>query len=69
MRRTMPIKMSIGCPFAKQRTQPPVVDEFCDDLVDDGISKGFFAIEVMIERSLGDVGGVENCIDAGTLEA
>nr|WP_263349796.1 hypothetical protein [Acidicapsa acidisoli] len=54
---------------AKQRAQPPVANNLCDDFVDDGISKSFFAIEVMIERSLGDIGGGENCIDAGTLEA
>ena len=58
-----------GLPVAKQRTQPTVVDKFCDDLVDDGISKGFLALEVVIERSLGDIGGGENCIDAGILEA
>ena len=69
VRRTMPIKMSIGLPAAKQRTQPPVANDLCDDFVDDCISQGFFAVEVMIERSLGDIGGGENCIDAGTLEA
>ena len=42
--------------------------KFCDVLFDDGISQGFLAVEVVIERSLGDVGGGENCIDAGTLE-
>jgi len=56
-------------PAAKQRMQPIVTNDLCDDLVDNCISKGFFAIEVMIERPLGDIGGLENCIDAGTLEA
>jgi hypothetical protein len=45
------------------------VDELCDDLIDDCISQGFLALEVVIERSLGDVGSGENGIDAGTLEA
>jgi hypothetical protein len=58
-----------GLPVAEHRTQPPVVDKFCHDLFDDGISQGFLALEVVIVRSLGDVGGDENCIDAGTLEA
>ena len=69
IRWTMPIKMSMGLPLAKQRTQPVVASKFCDDLIDDGISQGFLALEVVIERALGDVGGGENCIDAGTLEA
>jgi hypothetical protein len=56
-------------PAAKQRTQPIDANDLCDDFVDGCISKGFFAIEVMIERSLGDIGGFENCIDASTLEA
>ncbi len=58
-----------GLPVAKKRTQPPVADKFCDDLFDDGISEGFLAVEVVIERSLGDVSGGENCIDARTLKA
>jgi hypothetical protein len=45
------------------------VRKFCDLLFDDGIAQGLLALEVVIERSLGDVGGGENFIDAGTLKA
>ena len=58
-----------GLPAAEHRTQPPVVDKFCDDLLDDGISQGFLAVEMVVERSFGDIGGGENGIDARTLEA
>jgi len=58
-----------GLPVAKKRTQPPVLDKLCDDLFDDGISQGFLALEVVVESSLGDISGGENCIDARTLEA
>jgi len=58
-----------GFPLATHRTQPPVARKFCDFLFDNGIAQGFLALEVVIECSLGDVGGGENCIDAGTLEA
>jgi hypothetical protein len=58
-----------GFALATHGTQPPIVRKFCDLLFDDGISQGFLAVEVIIERSLGDVGGGENCIDASTLEA
>src|SRR5947209_15105433 len=52
-----------------QRKQPPVTWEFCDDLFDDGMSEIFLALEMVVERSLGDIGGSENRIDAGTLES
>src|SRR5580704_17236328 len=56
-------------PLAPHRTQPPVARKFCDFLFDNGIAQGLLALEVVVERSLGDVGGGENCIDARTLKA
>src|SRR5215472_15123021 len=52
-----------------ERTQPFVLGEFCDDLFDDGMAEIFLAIEMVVERSLGDIGGSQNGIDAGTLES
>src|SRR5215472_8099156 len=52
-----------------QRTQPVVLGEFCDDLLDDGISEIFLAIEMVVQRSLGDIGGSQNRIDAGIPES
>src|SRR5579872_3255984 len=52
-----------------QRPQPLVLREFCDDLFDDGISQSFLAVEMVVERSLGDIGGGQNRIDAGALES
>ena len=53
----------------QQRTQPLGADVWRDDLFDDGVSQSFLAVEVVVERSLGDPGGRQNCIDAGALEA
>ena len=50
-------------------TQPAVVNNFCDDLFDDGISQGFLTVEMVIERSFCDAGGGQNRFDPGTLEA
>jgi hypothetical protein len=55
-------------PVAEHRKQPAVADKVGDDLFDDGIPPGLLAIEVVVERSLGDVRGGENGIDAGTLK-
>src|SRR6202041_144714 len=52
-----------------QRKQPPVTGEFSDDLFDNGISQSLLVFEMVVERSLGDVGGGQNCIYPGTLEA
>src|SRR5579864_3467739 len=54
---------------ALQRKHPPVTGEFRDDLFDNGISQSFLAFEMVVERSLCDIGGGENCVDPGTLEA
>jgi hypothetical protein len=43
--------------------------EFCDDLFDNGMSQSFLAFEMVVERSLCDIGGGQNCINPGTLEA
>ena len=58
-----------GFTLALHRMQPPVARKGCNLLFNHGIAQGFFALEVVIERALGDVGGGENCVDAGALEA
>src|SRR5215472_11270184 len=40
-----------------QRKQPVVLREFCDDLLDDGISEIFLAVEMVVKGSLGDISG------------
>src|SRR6266481_3869202 len=47
-----------------QRKHPPVMGEFCDDLFDNGISQSFLVFKMVVKRSLGDVGGGQNGIDA-----
>src|SRR5215469_7436910 len=63
---TKPFFPSTAVSYPLERTQPVVLGEFCDDLLDDGISEIFLAIEMVVERSLGDIGGSQNRIDAGT---
>ncbi len=52
-----------------QRKHPPVAGKFSDDLLNNGMSQSFLSFEMVIERSLGDVGGGQNRIDPSTLEA
>jgi hypothetical protein len=42
---------------------------FLSPIIIDDDAQGFLGLEVIVERSLGDVGSGENCIDAGTLKA
>ena len=39
-----------------------------DDLIDDGVSQGFLALEVVVQCALGDPGYFQNGVQAGTLE-
>jgi hypothetical protein len=52
-----------------QRKGPSVTGNTCNDLFDNGIPQSFLAFEMVVERSLRDVGGGQNCIYSGTLEA
>src|SRR5271170_3004250 len=53
---------------ALQRKHPPISGEFGDDLFDDRISQSFLAFEMIVERSLSDIGSGQNCINPGTLK-
>src|SRR5579872_6857495 len=57
-----------GVRAATQRKQPLVAGHYCDHLVDNGVSQGFLAIEVVIQRALGNPGCCQNCVQSGTLE-
>src|SRR5215469_14871318 len=54
---------------ASQRKQPPVGCNCCDNLFDNGVSQSFLAFEMVVERSLRDLGGRQNCIYPRALEA
>ena len=51
-----------------QRKGPPVTGNSCNDLFDNGIPQSFLAFEMVVERSLRDVGGGQNGLYSGTLE-
>src|SRR5437764_15317421 len=47
---------------ALERAHPFAVDVGGDDLFDDGISQGFLAFELVVERALGDPSYDQNCV-------
>ena len=53
---------------ALKRPHPFAVDVGGDDLFDDGVSQGFLAVEVVVQRALGDPSYGQNGVQAGTLE-
>ena len=59
----------IGALAPLQGERPPLTGEFCNDLFDNGVSKSLLALEMVVERSLGNVRGGQNRIDSGALEA
>src|ERR1700721_573640 len=54
---------------ALQRKHPPISGEFCDDFFDNRIPQSLLAFEMVVERSLSDIGSGQNCVNPSTLEA